>query len=122
MSRIIRVLIQIFLHQNKTERRLTIERSGKHLISLFLTSSLFLFWGSRKSPHPGWGAGRVYISLVGKQPDNVKLLFDNAHLEIVPAVRLHPLLELDQTVGPERNFSRHHLQVPVSLSCIEKAV
>ena len=28
----------------KTERRLKIERSGKHLISLYLTSSLFLFW------------------------------------------------------------------------------
>ena len=31
-------------NKTKAERRLTIERSGKYLISLFLTSSLFLFW------------------------------------------------------------------------------
>ena len=43
MSRIIRVIIQNSSYQKITERRLKIERSGKHLISLFLTSPLFLF-------------------------------------------------------------------------------
>ena len=41
MSRIIRVIIQnSFAPKQKTERRLTIERFGKYLISLFLTSIL----------------------------------------------------------------------------------
>ena len=44
MSRIIRVIIQNYSYLKKTERRLEIERSGKCLISLFLTSSLLLFW------------------------------------------------------------------------------
>ena len=40
-----RVLIQNSLHKNKKkESRLKIERSGIYLISLSLTSSLFLFW------------------------------------------------------------------------------
>ena len=36
---------KVFLHiGTKKERRLTIERSSKNLISQFLTSSLFFFW------------------------------------------------------------------------------
>ena len=44
MSRMIRVIIQISLYQNKNREEVKIERSGKYLNSLFLTCFLFLFW------------------------------------------------------------------------------
>ena len=40
----IRLGIQILCTKTKTERRLKTERSWKYLTSLFLSSSLFLFW------------------------------------------------------------------------------
>ena len=58
MSRIIRVIIQNSLYQNKNKEGVDKkERSGKYLISLFLTSSLFF---SRKNA-PKWSTTNVEI-------------------------------------------------------------